>query len=311
MVKVADTPMIGTGEPVTLAQAVTAALVGLLVAPALLGPAEPGSTYTAGGLDPRLALWLAAACLIAVWLLVLAPAMGRAATRLLARALPDDPSPLDARSGLRPALARWLVALGYAVLTSAIARAPLVGVLSSFLDPLAVESAVAGVVLLLLILVLVRLHRAAAPAVEVYTWHALDALVSTSGPLPAGQSESMLRTRSYGTARSETRRVATPSAATAPLPATVPPSATVPPDGGATEGSVGRSGPTLAEAVGMTAPDLAQKVAEAPARTAAGLATEVTGAESSGEDKTRPEDAATQPPLESAADEPQARPAAA
>lgn len=171
-----------------LAQLAAASLLGLVALPSALAQGPVDAPVLADRVRLPETVWLAAALVVAVWLLAVAPALARALAGLLARlnvrrGVLAGPAPPAA--GAAESLARWLVAAGYVVLASAILRRPLVAVLGARLDPASVEAVFAAGALALLLLVLLWLHRSARPLVESAVWYALDALVATSGSEPS------------------------------------------------------------------------------------------------------------------------------
>jgi len=185
-----DTVPAKTSAAPALAQLVVAGLLGLIVLPGLLDSSPSKSAIAAGAIPPQEALWLAAALLVAVWLLPIATALVRTVAGLLAFLVVRQAAPPGraAGNGAATTLARWIVAAGYVVVVQAVLRRPLVATLSALLEPSAVETTFAAFVLTLLLLVLYWLHRAARPLIEATAWSALDALVATSGSEAAGRS---------------------------------------------------------------------------------------------------------------------------
>lgn len=185
-----DTVLARTSAAPALAQLVVAGLLGLIVLPGLLDSGPSTSTIAAGAIRPQEALWLAAALLVAIWLLSIATALVRTVAGLLAFLAVRQAAPPGraAGNGAAMTLARWIVAAGYVVVVQAVLRRPLVAMLSALLEPSAVETTFAAFVLTLLLLVLYWLHRAARPLIEATAWSALDALVATSGSEAAGRS---------------------------------------------------------------------------------------------------------------------------
>jgi len=224
-------PARSTATP-ALVQLAAASLLGLVALPTALGQTPVDAPVLADRVRLPEAVWLAAALVVAVWLLAVAPALARALAGVLAH--------LDVRRGALAAApaagavgspARWLVAAGYVVLASATLRRPLVVVLGARLDPASVEAVFAASALTLLLLVLLWLHQSARPLVESAVWHALDALVATSGSEPSPgqtatiQAPAVEATRPAGALPESAATRLAPTAGDARGEATVPASA--------------------------------------------------------------------------------------
>ncbi|HLG51794.1 MAG TPA: hypothetical protein VKY56_09195, partial [Chloroflexota bacterium] len=104
------------------AQTVLAALLGLVVLPALFGPASPASD-----LRPEMLSWLVLEGILSAWLIILTPSLARGLGALL--------EPLEAAAGALPwrldrgqahHVATLIVAVGAVLVVQAMLRAPII-----------------------------------------------------------------------------------------------------------------------------------------------------------------------------------------
>jgi hypothetical protein len=173
------------GSTLAVAQVVVCALLALVVLPAALGPAQPGGSAPGDVLSVKQIVWLAAAAVVALWLLAPAPALSRLIAGPLVRLLRPDTAGSAVHEAAVRVLARWLVVLEYVVLATATLSTPLVAALATIADPPTVAAGVAVAILLLLLLALQRLHVAASPVLQAIVLQGLDALVPTVDSPPA------------------------------------------------------------------------------------------------------------------------------
>ena len=206
----------GRGDALAVTQVAGAGLLGLLVLPAVLGPGQLGGPATGDSLAFQELAWLAGAGLLAIWLIIPAPALARAIDRRLRPlARVDELSP-GISGQATTAFARWLTVIGYVALATGTINTPLVIVLAAYANAGAVQAAVSATTLLLLLAAMFRLHTAATPVIETIVLRALDALVPTVDSPPADvvtPRASAVRTPGAGSAISK------PSSA--PVPASV------------------------------------------------------------------------------------------
>jgi hypothetical protein len=150
---------------------VSAAVVGLVGLPFIFG-SVPDATQSV--------VWLALAVLVCACLLL----PTRVITKLLTQLLADLPE----RRGLKSEwtrhaateVARLIVAAGYLLLLQAILRHPVVAVFGASAEPFVIEAAIAIFALLLLLVLLASIYRAARPLLEGLAWAGLDSLFATS-----------------------------------------------------------------------------------------------------------------------------------
>jgi len=190
----------------SVAQAVVAALIGLIALPAIF---DTGSgAFAAGGASLSLTAvaWLVGGLAVSVWLLAMVPGLARGLSGLLGRLELQTDGVATQRSAMRvgaEVVSRWIVGVAEVVVIQAILRRPVVGVLGTLVDPSTVDAAFAAGTLVLLLIVLIWLHRSARPLVEAATWQALDALVATSGSeraqALAGAADTEMATAAAGT----------------------------------------------------------------------------------------------------------------
>ncbi|MBV9357241.1 MAG: hypothetical protein JO023_17155 [Chloroflexi bacterium] len=150
---------------------VLAGVLGLAVLPLVFG-----------GLPDRnqAVLWLALAVIACVALLL--PARGLA--NALAAALTRVPERRGSESAwshhTATDLARLVVAAGFLLFLQAILRHPVVAVFGVTAEPFVIEAAIAVFALLVLLVLLGAMYRAARPILEGLAWSALDSLFATS-----------------------------------------------------------------------------------------------------------------------------------
>jgi len=159
------------------AQAVLAVLLGLVVLPALFGPASPAS-----GLRPEMLSWLVLGSVLSAWLIILIPSLAGGLGTLL--------EPLEAAASALPwrldrgrahQVATLIVAVGAVLVVQAVLRAPIVALGAALGGAWQIEIIYGASVLVVLMAVLVWLHQRARPLVAAAAWRVLDALVPTVG----------------------------------------------------------------------------------------------------------------------------------
>ncbi len=169
-----------SGFSLALAQFAAAGFLGLVVLPSLFWQ----GASAAPGLGARDVAWLVLGLLATVWLLTIAPALTRGLSGFVGRWEVIAGRQTYPTAVGRPnvnAFAEGLVAVSYVLVVEAVLRRPAAVALGGALGISWAEALFAATALVLLLLVLFWLYRAARPLVEVAAWHVLDAVVATSG----------------------------------------------------------------------------------------------------------------------------------
>jgi len=131
--------------------------------------------------EPAQALvWLAVAVVDCVCLLLPTRAFESAIAQLIARLPGRGQRSASSNHQTTREIARLMVAAAYLVLVQAILRHPLVAVLGTDAEPFLVEALVGIFALLVLLMLLGWIYRAARPLLEGLAWVALDATFATS-----------------------------------------------------------------------------------------------------------------------------------
>ncbi len=125
-------------------------------------------------------LWLVVALVDCVCLLLPTRAFESAIAQLIVRLPGRDQRSSPSNHQTTREIARLMVAAAYLVLVQAILRHPLVAVLGTDAEPFLVEALLGIFALLVLLVLLGWIYRAARPLLEGLAWVALDATFATS-----------------------------------------------------------------------------------------------------------------------------------
>ena len=160
--------------------AIRPAVNGAGVAVAAIAIGLFGLPLAFGRLPEPALVWLAVAVVDCVCLLLPTRAFESAIAQLIARLPGRGQRSASSNHQTTREIARLMVTAAYLVLVQAILRHPLVAVLGTDAKPFLVEALVGIFALLVLLMLLGWIYRAARPLLEGLAWVALDATFATS-----------------------------------------------------------------------------------------------------------------------------------